>query len=143
MIKKKQKKNSKLRCYKNKKTLVFMNLIILLFPATSSSSNSSLHVLSNLHKEKLSDYGYTREEEEEEEEPEYAVVQKRRDNPNYRSQTDVESVLGARASHASSDDYSSTGAMPPEPPRLYNAYEDEDDDVSYSVTSPGDEKTGW
>ncbi|RUS69419.1 hypothetical protein EGW08_022817, partial [Elysia chlorotica] len=83
---------------------------------------------------------YEYEGEEEEDEPEYAVVHKRRGDSTYRPQTNAENTLGARASHVGSDDYSTSGAMPPEPPRLFNAYEDEEEEETYSVTSPTDEK---
>ncbi|GFN87375.1 hypothetical protein PoB_001388100 [Plakobranchus ocellatus] len=100
----------------------------------SSSVHSPKEVSPSSTKDSLNDYDYT----EEEEEAEYAVVQKNRGDSQRRPNTETDDAPGARGSHASSEDFSFNGGMPPEPPRLYNAYEDGDE--TYEVTSPSGEK---
>lgn len=69
------------------------------------------------HRESLNEYEEA--EEEEEDEPEYAVVHKTRGD----SQRLGQGVSGS--GFRSSDELSTSSTLPPEPPRLYDAYEDE------------------
>ncbi|GFS07208.1 hypothetical protein ElyMa_004724700 [Elysia marginata] len=104
----------------------------------SSPSGKSQTTASHETRKEQNDY----EDTDGEEEPEYAVVHKTRGNSQRRPQDPSgPSDRGSRASHGSSEDNAVAGAMPPEPPRLYNPYEDGDEeDETYSATDKPEHK---